>query len=136
MTNEAPIGTVMLIDDEKADQMMYRRVLKRSGLAANYVSFQYAEEALEYLKKDDREDIDLIFLDINMPRMNGFEFLEVAVRDLGPDFAKVVVVMLTTSLDPQEREKAENTGIVREFINKPLTKEKLEYLTKYFEEAK
>lgn len=128
MTVEPLIGTVMLIDDERADQMMYRRILERSGIVRNHIAFQYADEALEYLKQEDREEIDLIFLDINMPRMNGFEFLEAATAELGPAFAKAVVVMLTTSLNPRDRDRAAQFSAVREFINKPLTIEHVETL--------
>ncbi|KIC19981.1 histidine kinase [Leisingera sp. ANG-Vp] len=123
----------MLIDDEQADQMMYRRVLKRSGMVRDQISFQYADEALAYLKKEDREEIDLILLDINMPRMNGFEFLEAATAELGPAFAKAVVVMLTTSIDPRDRERAEKFSVVRKFINKPLTIEHVEVIAKIVE---
>ncbi len=58
-----------------------------------------------------------------MPRMNGFEFLEAAAERFGPQFAKVVVIMLTTSLNPGDRQRAEAFEVVREFLNKPLTVE-------------
>lgn len=125
MTSKYSIGTVMLIDDEKIDQLMYRRIISKSGIVRNQIAFQYADEALNYLKRTDREDIDIIFLDINMPRMDGFEFLDAATRELGESFAKAVVVMLTTSLNPSDRDRALSYGVVREFINKPLTPDHL-----------
>ena len=115
------IQTALLIDDEKIDQMMYRRVIERTGLVDELLSFQYAEEALDHLKASDRTPVDVIFLDINMPRMNGFEFLETATRELGPGFAKAVVIMLTTSLNPRDRERAATFPVVREYISKPLS---------------
>ena len=111
----------MLIDDEQYDQMIYKRVLDRSGLVGKVHSFQYAEEALEFLKNDERPRIDLVFLDINMPRMNGFEFLDAATKILGEGFADAVIIMLTTSLDPKDMQKAKEYEVVRDFINKPLT---------------
>lgn len=128
MTAKPIIETVMLIDDERADQIMYRRILERSGVVRNHISFQYASEALEYLKRQDRAEIDLIFLDINMPGMSGFEFLEAATAEFGPGFAKAVVVMLTTSLNPRDRERAAQFDVVRDFVNKPLTVEYIETL--------
>ena len=125
MTDNPTIKTVMLIDDELLDQRMYQRVINRSGIVGNLISFQYADEALTYLKQEDREEIDVIFLDINMPRMNGFEFLEAATAELGPAFAKAVIVMLTTSLNPKDYERAQEFEVVRDFINKPLTIEHL-----------
>ena len=58
-----------------------------------------------------------------MPRMNGLQFLEAASRQLGPGFAKIVVAMLTTSLNPSDQERALEFDAVKEFIHKPLTVE-------------
>ncbi|UWR13261.1 response regulator [Sulfitobacter mediterraneus] len=113
----------MIVDDEPFDQMMYERILKRSGLVDQVIGFQYAAEALDYLARPDRSKVDVIFLDINMPRMNGFEFLEAANRDLGPAFVKVCVVMLTTSIAPEDRARAASYDAVRDFISKPLGKD-------------
>ena len=123
MNDRAKIERVMLIDDESFDQKLYRRVIERSGLVVEAMSFLYADEALAYLMSPDRKEIDVIFLDIHMPRMNGFEFLDAATAALGPRFAKLVVVMLTTSLERRDRERAAAYSVVRRFINKPLTVE-------------
>jgi len=118
--SEKPLGTVMLIDDEQVDQMMYKRILKRSGLAGELISYTYAEEALDYLMHDATPSVDLILLDINMPRMTGFEFLKKAQDVLGPEFESSVVIMLTTSLNPQDRTMAESFASVKGYISKPL----------------
>lgn len=117
------IGLAMLIDDEAIDQMIYRRVIGRSGCVSDVISFNYAEDALVYLKNPDNPKVDVIFLDINMPRMNGFQFLEAATKQLGPVFARSVIVMLTTSLDPLDHERAARFPVVQHFIQKPLTVE-------------
>lgn len=117
------ISNVMLVDDEEFDQMIYKRVLERSGIVENIHPFFYAEDALSFLKSTERPQIDVIFLDINMPRMSGFEFLEIAKSELDADFADAVIVMLTTSLDPSDQARAARYEIVRDFINKPLTVE-------------
>jgi CheY-like chemotaxis protein len=115
------IENVMLVDDEKYDQLIYKRVLDRSGLVGTVHSFTYAEEALVFLKQKNRPKIDVIFLDINMPRMNGFEFLQTASAELQDSFTDAVIIMLTTSLDPKDQDRANEFEIVRDFINKPLT---------------
>lgn len=111
----------MLIDDEDVDQRLYRRVIQRSGLVEELLIFSYADEALQHLEANRDLKVDVIFLDINMPRMNGFEFLEAAARELGDGFAKVVVAMLTTSLSPVDQERAQQFDVVKSYIHKPLT---------------
>lgn len=115
------IKTVMLVDDEEIDQKTYQRVLNRSGIVGDILVFTYATDALEYLKSNPEKTVDVIFLDINMPRMNGFEFLEAATEELGEAFARMVIVMLTTSIDPRDRKRAEDNPLVRDFLDKPLT---------------
>ena len=121
MTSAPTIQTAMTIDDERFDQRLYRRIMERSGIVKNVLSFRMAEDALTYLKTPDRAPVDVIFLDINMPQMNGFEFLERATEDLGDDFTKCVVIMLTTSLDPRDMERARRFEVVKDYLNKPLT---------------
>ena len=123
-----PITLAVLIDDVEIDQRQYVRVLNRSGLVQKVMTFTYADTALEYLVQHPELDIDVIFLDINMPRMNGFEFLVAASERLGPNFAKIVVAMLTTSLNPNDERRADSFGMVKSFINKPLTVEDVQHV--------
>lgn len=121
MTELPLIKTVMTIDDEIIDQMIYKRVLKRSGIVDNVIDFQLAEDALTYFRSEAHVRPDIVFLDIHMPRMNGFEFLEQAMTEFGEEIGKCVIVMLTTSLDPQDREHAAQYPMVRDYLSKPLT---------------
>ena len=129
-------STAILIDDEQVDQILYKMVIDESGLVQSLMSFRYAQEALDYLQKPDRPEIDVIFLDINMPRMTGFEFLEAATAELGASFAKIVVVMLTTSMNPDDEERARQFPVVKEYIHKPLQKEHLERVVELLAEHK
>ena len=121
----AGIGTAMVIDDDEVDQILYQRLIDRSGLVETVLSYRYAEEALEFLRRPDRPDIDLMFLDINMPRMNGFEFLDAVVTEFPTGFDTVIIVMLTTSLNKADKQRAETYEVVKEYINKPLTMDQL-----------
>lgn len=126
MTEPAMIRTVMTIDDEPVDQMIYKRVLKRSGIVGNVLDFQLAEDALAYFRSEACIKPDIVFLDIHMPRMNGFEFLDAVTSEFGDCFAGCVVIMLTTSLDPEDRERAGRYPIVKDYLSKPLTIENVQ----------
>lgn len=122
------ITTAMILDDSEFDQVLYKELIERSGMVDKLVQYYYPDEALEFLNQSERDNIDVLFLDINMPRMSGFEFLEEASQQLGPDFAKIVIVMLTTSLDPRDQEKAKEFDVVKDYLNKPLTIDDLKHV--------
>lgn len=130
MTQLPTIKTVITIDDEPIDQMIYKRVLKRSGIVENVLDFQLAEQALAWFRTEDHVKPDIVFLDIHMPRMNGFEFLDEAIAEFGEEFANIVI-MLTTSLDPADRERASQYPLVRDYLSKPLTVENVQLAARY-----
>ncbi|NRA67627.1 MAG: response regulator [Pseudobacteriovorax sp.] len=115
----------MLIDDEKIDQRIYKNIIDRSKVVRRLVQFLSPLEALEFLVNEDCSRVEAIFLDINMPKMNGFEFLEEAQKRLGENFTQTVVIMLTTSFSPKDRETADSFYVVKKYINKPLTEKHL-----------
>jgi len=120
---------IMLVDDNQDDNFYHERVIKKSNAANLVVAKQGGKEALDYLKSSkDNEDLhpDLIFLDINMPGMNGWEFLE-EYNKLDVKYkSKAIVVMLTTSENPDDKMKAISMKIATDFRTKPLTSEMLE----------
>lgn len=118
--SKQPPETIILVDDNRIDNKLHSRLIKRSGLAKNILCFETGEQVLEYLRSPGALPVDLMFLDINMPRMTGFEFLEAAGGEFGNAFAPSVIVMLTTSMDPLDRERAENFPVIRDYIMKPL----------------
>lgn len=114
------IETIMLIDDEEVDQMLYGRIIERSEHAKRVLSFLSAEAALDHLVKERTPQPDLILLDINMPQMDGFEFLAAAEDALGVAVAPVIV-MLTTSLNPMDEARSNASPLVYDYKKKPLT---------------
>lgn len=137
MTEIKPrIGTLMIIDDNAVDQKLCRRLVNRSGLVDNVLGFLSAEEALDYLRNQTLPAADAILLDINMPKMDGFEFLDTATRELGARFTRVVIMMLTTSLNPYDQERARRYPVVTDYCNKPLLLDYLERLAERLNQEK
>ncbi|WP_108257695.1 response regulator [Mangrovicoccus ximenensis] len=124
------IGRLMVIDDERSDQMMHERIIRKTGLAAEVVTFTYAPDALGYLRGPEGAAVDAIFLDINMPRMTGIEFLEALRAEFG-DRARPVIMILTTSMNPRDRRWAEGFPQVRGFVSKPLSAADLDAMARH-----
>lgn len=115
----------MMIDDNILDHTLYRFLIERTGLVEELVSMLDAREALTYLAKN-HEKIDLILLDINMPGMSGFDFLEEVREMLGDEFTKPIIIMLTTSMDPKDIDRASRYQMVKDYCNKPLSEQNIE----------
>lgn len=123
------INCILLIDDDKATNFLHKEIIKETGLVEKVVEVLSGYEALEYLEKMEDGKYpqpDIIFLDINMPAMSGWEFLEEYDKLDEGKKAKIVVVMLTTSVNPDDKEKAKSKGLINGFFNKPLTFEMIE----------
>ena len=126
----AKYKSVLLVDDNDVDNMIHSEVIEDAEFATRiYVKVDGAE-ALQFMEESipDQEGYfppSIIFLDINMPRMNGFEFLD-AYRTLPKEKkSTTIVIMLTTSLHSEDLARVEASGIVSTYIEKPLTTEHL-----------
>lgn len=115
------LSKIMLIDDSEADNLYHRIVIEQAKVTETIIAFQYAEKALSYLRQNKKANIDLILLDINMPRMNGFEFIEAYNQLDEAHKVNVVIMMLTTSLNPDDEAKARAFNKIHGFMKKPLT---------------
>ncbi|MEM0922873.1 MAG: response regulator [Pseudomonadota bacterium] len=118
-----PPETVLLVDDNAIDNRLHKRVIDRTGLVRTVLTFSGPAEAMSYMREPDAIPVDLMLLDINMPKMNGFEMLEAAIAEFGTVFDPSVVVMLTTSMDPCDRERAKQFAMIRDYVMKPLSTE-------------
>lgn len=135
------INLVLLIDDNEDDNFFHRRAMEKAGRVEMIDVCLDGGDALDYLQNKGKYAVrgqdyprpDLIFLDINMPRTNGWEFIDKYAL-LHPRFiGGPIIVMLTTSLNPNDRLRAENCTFVREFMTKPLKQQTfLEILDKHF----
>ena len=129
------IRTAMIVDDDEFEHIICRRIIERSGLVENMLFFSLPDQALAYFRDNPNNDVDVVFTDIRMPRMNGFEFLEAAVSEFGPRFVDLVIIMLTTSIDPRDKERAKKLGIVTEYIEKPLDQDDIERIVTFVRDA-
>lgn len=137
------LNCILLIDDDEPTNFIGKMLIEESNCSEHVQVTQSGEAALNYLTKSKHPEghpelfpcPDLIFLDINMPAMNGWEFLE-RYENLEPHHkGKIITVMLTTSLNPDDRVKAKKNSAISKFETKPLTLEKLDgILREYFPE--
>lgn len=128
------LNCVLLVDDDEGTNFINRFVIEKAGISERIVTVYNGKEAIEYLTnsgkyQDNGPDFPqptLILLDINMPVMDGWEFLD-AYHNLDENQkGKIVIVMLTTSFNPDDRERAEHDPEISGFRNKPLTKAMLD----------
>jgi len=135
------LSGVLLIDDDDTTNFLNLRLLDRMQVTEHVRTFVNGKQAFDYLYSVSNNHYDadnkdyfrpeLIFLDINMPVMDGFEMLDLYER-LDPEFRKhIVMTVLTTSTHPQDT--AEARSYAAEYLTKPLTAEKINaLLEKYF----
>ncbi|MEM1260924.1 MAG: response regulator [Pseudomonadota bacterium] len=132
----APRLNVLLVDDNDDDNFVHRRVVEQIGVNARVSVFQQAQQALDYLRTTDRDPVDIVFLDISMPRMTGFEFMEAFDQLPRALRVGVVVIFLSASMNPADVDRALKTANARGFLNKPLSRAKFnDVVNEYFDVA-
>jgi len=117
--------TCLLIDDNYIDNFVTRRILEGSNFADKVIVTQSATEAIQSLRSGSVHP-DVIFLDIRMPLMGGFEFLQEYEKIDIQGKADIKIFMLSSSLDPADMKKSINNKFITQFIHKPLTQKALD----------
>jgi len=129
------LACVLLVDDDPTTNFLNEALLTHLGVAAHILVAQNGQQALRQLTELAPECPQLILLDVNMPGMNGIQFLE-AYRHWPVARRQAIVLMLTSSLHPRDVQRVQALEVVTDFLSKPLTREKVLYiLATYFSSA-
>jgi CheY-like chemotaxis protein len=119
----------VLIDDNEADNVFHEIMIRRAGFEGDIVTFETGPDALDYFNNETREINTCIFLDINMPMMDGFEVAQ-AMSELLKTKPWVILVMLTSSGNPVDRERALSIPVINGYVTKPLDVQSIAELMK------
>ncbi len=114
------IERFVLIDDNEADNVFHEIMIRRAGFTGEVLIFDNGLDALDFMRQDQLRLPTCIFLDINMPALDGFEVAAQATPLLDGK-PTTVLVMLTSSDAPSDRERAASLPIIQGFVTKPLT---------------
>lgn len=122
-------NSVLLIDDSYIDNLINRKILENNKFAENIVVIDSPQEAINYLRNKQttgEEFPEVIFLDLRMPGMSGFELLQELHSIIGHKAGSIKIFVLSSSLDPSDLKRAQENSLVTRFIGKPLTNKILE----------
>lgn len=114
---------VFLVDDDPINNLINRRLLGKTGISSRIEEFLGGEDALEKIKELQPDESLLLFLDINMPVLNGWEFLNKYLEYYPNRSDKIII--LSSSIDFQDRKRANEYTVVSGFLEKPLTIDKI-----------
>ena len=123
--------TVMLIDDNEIDNLINQKMIEAASITDNIYTHTGAKSAIEFLKNMEKLDVaeqvlpDVIFLDIDMPLMDGFQFLDEFEKLTTVAKKKCKIVMLTSSINPQDFNRSKKYENVKLYLNKPLSHESI-----------
>lgn len=130
------IKKILCIDDDPITLMLCKKVIEKTSFAQEIVTAQNGEEATQYfkniiaeIKKGNVVDYPkLVLLDLNMPVMNGWEFLDTYLENKFQDTLTSKFIVLSSTIDPDDVNKSKKYKMVIDFISKPITIEMLETL--------
>jgi CheY-like chemotaxis protein len=121
---------IMCIDDDPITMMLFKKVVQKAAFAKEIINATNGEEAISLINNvtDEEAKPRLIFLDLNMPVMGGWEFLDLFNASNYFNSNNTKVIILTSTIDPQDIKKSKSYPNVIEFLSKPITVEMLDYL--------
>ncbi|NML38270.1 response regulator [Chitinophaga sp. G-6-1-13] len=126
------INMIFIVDDDPIHQQIAKIMIERQGICTNIRVFSDAQDVLDHIRQhaDKVDELpDLILLDLNMPIMDGWEFLDEysVFHDQLPKQIRIFV--LTSSIDEKDKERVRHYPVVNGYLTKPLSKEIIEHLS-------
>ncbi len=121
------LNLIFSIDDDKVTQMLNQMIFNRTAFAKKCLAFMNGAEAINYFQQLNERDASLdnvpalIFLDLNMPVMGGWQFLNKMEEEVIQRFPGIKIVISSSCLNPIEKKQADGNSNVIAFLNKPLT---------------
>ncbi|WP_297516051.1 response regulator [Flavobacterium sp.] len=127
---------ILCVDDDPITLMLCKKVIQKSEFSETIEIGHNGEDALKYLDSFIQDSVisngdlpELLFLDLNMPVMGGWEFLDIITeRRYNEIFPQLKVIVLSSTIDPKDIEKSKSYPMVLNFLSKPITREMLEDL--------
>lgn len=128
----SPYKRVMLVDDNEIDNIINEKIMESNSFSEIVLVYQTGQEALDYLILNQNDETllpEIIFLDINMPIMDGFQFLEEFEKLNQTVKGKCKIIMLSSSISPKDIDRAASSVYVKRYLNKPLKDRYLNAIT-------
>lgn len=127
------LDTILFIDDDPITLMLCKMVISKASFSKEIATAKNGEEALQYFDKlneteEEKGVPQLIFLDLNMPVMGGWEFLDSFSTDKYSKYNSIKVIILSSTVDPEDMKKSKGYPMILDFLSKPISKEMLEYV--------
>jgi CheY-like chemotaxis protein len=128
------LKTVMLVDDDDVTLMICKLRLEKAKFCKEVIRFENGSDAIQFFEKqlllptEQRTEPELIFLDINMPVMNGWEFIQSFEAHYLSIFPNTKIIILSSSVDPKDEEMAMANQRILGFLTKPLSDQNLQEL--------
>ncbi|MEQ9441639.1 MAG: response regulator [Cyclobacteriaceae bacterium] len=119
---------ILMIDDDDDTLEIYQLLIEKTPYADQFITYNDAPQALEWLKKqssDQQTFPKYILLDLNMPELNGIEFIQQFEQELDFQNLNTEIIVLTSSVREKDQKEALSHASVSRFVSKPLTKKQL-----------
>jgi len=132
-----PVNKLMIVDDDELSNYITGKIVEHAGLAEKADSFYSGKAALKYLKTNSSmrqgDFPDLIFLDLNLYDMKGWDFLSEYVQIKESYRRKITMFILTNSISEKDRDQAKQYPCIKGYLQKPLTMAMIQEIEMYLE---
>lgn len=127
------LDIILCVDDDPITLMLCKKVIIKAGFSNTILTAKNGEDALQYFdsiiaQKEKNKLPQLIFLDLNMPVMDGWEFLDNFNSEKYSQVNSTKIIILSSTIDPEDLKKSKKYPMVIDFLSKPITINMLNYL--------